>query len=419
MIASVALFIYQGYDELTRVSPYVNRFPPEVATQLRRALYFTEVTLDPARALEEYKLALKVAIEKGLHPYSDEVVGIKIQVAAMLEKAGLIKPSIDVLERTKKNSLEWIKMSREQASTAGPADYKEEARKRKKALAEAAVARGEAVTVPAKTGDIMVTDEDVQDTRKRMEDFARYEERQRGVNLKRVVGIELKLAELYASDHIQEDKKAEECQIAAVELCLKELQRRQALGLPIGGGRWIDSEAWLTLTEMATALVELASGYIEKGSYGLALPLYLRALDFICQEEDGSPTCKQVELLNGVSTAMAGQAQMLPSLAKAGERRQQQLSSPATPSRENIINAAKQWAQKALDVASTIKPPVRDEGCDSSCVAATYNLGELAMMANQRNEATKRYREAESLARATGFEDGVTRAQAALKRMRS
>ena len=63
---------------------------------------------------------------------------------------------------------------------------------------------------------------------------AEYEIRQRDKALKKVIGIQMKLGELYASDHIQEDKKAEEAQVAAVELCLKEMHRRQRLGLPVG-----------------------------------------------------------------------------------------------------------------------------------------------------------------------------------------
>lgn len=404
-IASVGFFGYLIYDQKTRVAPNMNRYPPPVANKLRRALYFTEIKLEPVRALNEYKEALKVAIEMGLHPFSDEVVGIKIQVAGMLETAGLIKPSIDVLERTKKDSLQWIELSRKRAATE-QINVAEEARKRKRALAEVA---GQV------TGAIHITDEDIVEIRKKIEEFAEFEERQRDRILKKVVGIQLKLGDLYASDYIQDDKKAEEAQVAAVELCLKELMRRQSLGLPVGIGESADSEAWLSLTEMGAAFVELASRYNEKGRYNLALPLYLRALDLIRLDEGDSPSCRQVDLLNGISTAMAGQAQMLQpprSPEKQGPPGQE------TASREYFINAAKQWAQKSLDVASTIKPPVRDELCDTSCVAATYNLGELAELAGQRDEASRRYKEAESLAQAIGFDDGVSVAREALKRIR-
>ena len=416
-VTSLSYLLYLGYAQRTRVAPTLHSYPPEVANILRRAVFFTEIRLDPSAALEEYRNALKVAIEMGLHPFSDEVVGIKIQVASMLEKAGLIGTSIEVLERTKNESLDWIEKSTKMASAPPEVDYEELARKRKTALAEAtAAAKGEEVTLPKSSdGTIEVTDEEVEYIRKRAKEFFKFEERQRDRMLKKVIGIQLKLGELYMNDHIQDDQKSEAALVAAVELCLKELHRRQTLGLPVGIHESADPEAWLNLTEMATAFVELGSVYNGRGKHTLALPLYLRALDFI-REEEASPTCKQVELLNDISSAMAGQAQLLP-VGKQQQKKKQQ--SEAIPSREDVIKAAKQWAQKALDVASTVKPPIRDEICDSSCVAATYNLGELAEMAGQQGEATKRYREAESLAHSIGFEEGIIMAQTALERMRS
>lgn len=64
-------------------------------------MYYTEVDLSPPKALQAYKEALRIGIEMGMHPFSDEVVGIKIQVAMMLERAGLAKAAVEVLERTK------------------------------------------------------------------------------------------------------------------------------------------------------------------------------------------------------------------------------------------------------------------------------------------------------------------------------
>ncbi|KAE8144924.1 hypothetical protein BDV25DRAFT_165775 [Aspergillus avenaceus] len=382
VVGATALFAYIAYTEYVYVAPQYHKFPPPVAQSLRTAVYYTEVDLNPPKALEAYKLALRMAVEMGMHPFSDEVLGIKLQVAMMLEKAGLVNPAVDVLERTKREALNWV----------------EEGRKRA-ALREKEVAAGE-----HKQETVQVADEEVLEVQRRMQELEEYEERQRNKTLKKAIGIEMKLAELYSSDYVQDEKKAETAQVAAVELCLKELNRRQSLGLPVGVNATED-DSWMTPAEIATALSDLAVMYANQEKYALSMPLYLRALDFLRADEGDSPTCKQVVLLNNVASAMAEQAQKP---IKAADPKK---------AREHLIDAARQWAQKSLDVAARIAPPVRDEDCDTSCVVATYNLGELAELQGKPKEAAKLYREAKSLAHGLSFEDGEAMAEAALQRI--
>ena len=384
------LFAYIAYVEVTHVGPQYHKFPPPVAETLRTAVYYTEVDLNPPKALQAYKEALRIGMEMGMHPFSDEILGIKLQVAMMLEKAGLVKPAIEVLERTKVETLKWIDEGRNDIG-----------------LKSKEAAAGVDQMKMGEQDKVKIDDPEILEEQKRLKELEEFEDRQRNKALKKSVGIQMKLAELYSSDYIQDEKKAEDAQVAAVELSLKEMRRRQALGLPVGGASQDEnSDAWLNLTEMATALAELASTYTSQDKPELAMPLYLRALDLLRMDEGDNPTCKQVTLLNGVATAMAGNAQK--------PFRQQQQPVP----RDQTINAAKQWAEKAIDVAAKIQPPVRDEDCDLSCVAATYNLGELAELQNKREEAIKRYREAKSLATGLGFEDGVAMADSALKRLK-
>ena len=384
------LFAYIAYVEVTHVGPQYHKFPPPVAETLRTAVYYTEVDLNPPKALQAYKEALRIGMEMGMHPFSDEILGIKLQVAMMLEKAGLVKPAIEVLERTKVETLKWIDEGRNDIG-----------------LKSKEAAAGADQMKMGEQDKVKIDDPEILEEQKRLKELEEFEDRQRNKALKKSVGIQMKLAELYSSDYIQDEKKAEDAQVAAVELSLKEMRRRQALGLPVGGASQDEnSDAWLNLTEMATALAELASTYTSQDKPELAMPLYLRALDLLRMDEGDNPTCKQVTLLNGVATAMAGNAQK--------PFRQQQQPVP----RDQTINAAKQWAEKAIDVAAKIQPPVRDEDCDLSCVAATYNLGELAELQNKREEAIKRYREAKSLATGLGFEDGVAMADSALKRLK-
>ncbi|KAI9039938.1 TPR domain protein [Aspergillus affinis] len=374
------IFTYIAYTEFTTVGPQYHKFPPPVVQSLRTAVYYTEVDLNPPKALEAYKKALHIAVEMGMHPFSDEVVGIKLQVAMMLEKAGLAKPAVEVLERTKKEVLQWVEEGRKKEEE----DAKKGEKKEEVALE--------------------VTDPELLEEQRKMQEVEAYEHVQRDKALKKAVGIEMKLAELYSSDHIQEDAKGEAAQVAAVELCLEEMRRRQRLGLPVGGGSQ-DNDAWLNLTEIATALSDLASRYTDQDKHELAMPLYLRALDLLRVAEGDQPTCKQVVLLNDVASAMAGQAQKPIRAADSSAARNQ------------LVEAAKQWAQKSIEVAARIQPPVRDEDCDASCVAATYNLGELAELQNKPKDAEKFYKQAKSLAQGLRFEEGIAMADGALRRV--
>ncbi|KAJ5125465.1 hypothetical protein N7526_007642 [Penicillium atrosanguineum] len=360
LIGGLCLFTYISYVELTQVAPQYHNFPQPVAESLRSAIYYTEIDLNPIKALNSYKEALRRALDLGMHPFSDEVMGIKLQVALMLEKAGLVKASIEVLERTRTETMKWVEEGRAAETAADKKDTK-----------SPAPAKATPDNVQIKEGAIQEAEEEL----KKMQAF---ETRQRDKALKKVVGMEMKLAELYSSDHIQEDKKAEAAQVAAVELCLKEMHRRQKLGLPVGGGSGdANSDAWLNMTEIATALAELASTYTAKDRHELAMPF-----------------------------AMVGQVQ-LPTSPRAEKQ---------AISREQTVEAARLWAQKSLDVAARIQPPVRDEECDITCVVATYNLGELAELQDKHDVAKQRYIEARSLASGMGYEDGVAMADAALKR---
>lgn len=398
VLGGVATFAYISYVELTQVAPQYSKFPRPVADALRTGVYYTEINLNAPKALKAYKAALRMALEMGMHPFSDEVMGIKLQVAMMLEKAGLMKPAIEVLERTKTEALEWVEGLETETAVADP--LKED---------------------KSTPSNIQIDDTVLQDAEKDLKETREFEARQRTKTLQKVIGIEMKLAELYSSDHIQEDQKAEAAQVAAVELCLKEMHRRQKLGLPVGGGGssdGSDGDTWLSLPEIATALTELATTYSAKERHELSMPLYMRALEMVRVTEGDSPSCKQVVLLNDVASAMAGQAQRPTASSPGWQRKQQQQQQQQQPvPREQIIEAARQWAQKALDVAARIQPPVRDEECDVTCVVATYNLGELAELQNKPDAARQLYIEAKSLAKGLEYEEGIAMTDAALKRV--
>ena len=388
-VSGIVAFAYISYVELTRVGPQYHKFPQPVADRLRTAVYYTEIDLNPAKALKAYKEALRIAVEWGMHPFSDEIIGIKLQVAMMLEKSGLMKPAIEILERTKKEVLRWIDEGRKSDSSNASKLKPEEAK-------TPADAQGKAA------------DDLPMDPAERARRLQAWEARQRDRALKRVVGIQMKLAELYSSEYIQDEEKAEFARVSAVEICMKEMARRKSLGMPMGGvPNGDDWESWLTTTEMATALAELGDTYLAKEQHNLALPLFMVALELIREDEGKDPTCKQVVLLNNVSGAIAGQAQ----IGAARSLYQKSFS------REEMIESAEAWAVKSLQVAARIKPPMRDKECDVTCVAARYNLGELAELQNKPGRAKKRYTEARALAKELGLEEAFAMADEALKRL--
>src|SRR5690606_15664519 len=76
------VYIYYAYFN----APQFTRYPEPIARALRKALYFSNHDPDPQRALKYYKEALELCDQEGLDHFSDDVMGIKIQVAAWLEK---------------------------------------------------------------------------------------------------------------------------------------------------------------------------------------------------------------------------------------------------------------------------------------------------------------------------------------------
>jgi hypothetical protein len=88
------------------------------------------------------------------------------------------------------------------------------------------------------------------------------------------------------------------------------------------------------------------------------------------------------------------------------------------PPRALLIEQAREWATKALALASSVKPPERDAECDMGCAVATHNLGEFFEIEGKIVEARQKYEEAASLAKSISFADGQTAARAGLKRLK-
>ncbi len=159
-------------------------YPEPVAVKLRRALYYTNIDPQPKNALKYYRQALEVADELGLDPFSEEMLGVKIQVAFFYEKIHQYQGAIDVLEVVRRDCLMWIER------------------------------------LGGKEGN----------------------EGKRTRVLGKTVAVSVKLAELYANVYVADREAAEEKLVWAVTALLREQKRREDEGVRDGEGEWMTNE---------------------------------------------------------------------------------------------------------------------------------------------------------------------------------
>ncbi|PGH30954.1 hypothetical protein GX50_06264 [[Emmonsia] crescens] len=385
VMGTAGLVIYMIYDRVTRVNPYLNRFPPEVAAPLRKALHHSEIRPDPVLALQMFREALVVAEHVQMHPFSDEVLGIRIAAAEMLEKNGLIKASIDMLEKTLADCKEWVASGRRR---------------------QMIIDKQRAHKTPVEP-----VDPEIAEAEKKAREKEGMEAKLRDQVMKKVIGIKVKLADLYSSNSVQDMDKAENSLIGAVTESAGEVRRRKELNLPVSRD---EGDDYVNLTEIAASCNDLADLYVKKGKNHLAATLYIQSLGLIKEEEGQSTTCAQVVLLNNIASQMAEEAQK-----STGKLASIPRSDGPPISRPELLDAAAEWAKKALDVAAHITPPVRNEECDQSCQVALYNLGEIAQMQKKFAEARKYYEQARELATRLQFEEGIEVTNDALKRLQN
>jgi tetratricopeptide (TPR) repeat protein len=354
----VAVFYVNYYYQVYIIGAYHN-YPEEVAKKLRRAIFYHHTDLQPKQALKYYRQAIEVAEEIPMDPMSDEIMGVKIEVAALFEKCLVWTKAIEVLERISADNLRWI--------------------------------------------DTFGDREDLKSKRTRV--------------LKRTVAINLKLAEYYSNPAIWDRETAEKKLTWALEATLKESQRRQALGL--SAEELEEKEGpWFSLDEQGATCEQLASHYSEKDQHYLAVPLLLQALNL-----KSTTDCHSVVLMSNLASSLAQQSPRAARAAQAyaESRSITTPGAPTGPvaTRETMIQNARMWSEKAIKLSGDLSAPVRDDECDVGCVVATHNLGELAEMLGEKDVARKRYEEALSLARAIGFDEGVENTSERLRALKS
>lgn len=344
LIAAAVSLTALGYvaaNEYYHVGPQYAAFPPEVEQHLRRAIRFSEIQFNPEKSFRSFTEALTAAEAHGMDQFSDEVLGIHIRLTAMLEKAGKAKSAIEILERISGDCLSWV------------SDYDQNASQK---LQESSTAPSDATTVHHESSA-----EAAGDRRARL--------------FHKAIECKVKAAELYESDYIQNTNTAKDTLSDTFTLVVKESQRT---GMDVPQG--------MTKSEVGAIADQLALLHLQSKQPQLAAPLLLFALNNLRQDEP-SPTCKQITVMSNLAIALVSMKHFIPD---------------APP---RMIEDAKQWAEKAIEVAAHIQPPVRDNECDRSCVAATFNLAQIERTLGNEDRARKKYQEALSLAKAAGINE--------------
>ncbi len=216
------------------------RYPPPVAKHLRRALYFSNYAPDPQRALKNYRLALEQCDALGLDPFSDDVLGIRIQLAAWLEQVHSYDAAVKVLELLLADCRRWVEQMEKSAGTAAAAPLPSDGGLSPRLPPP--VLTGRVAAAAAKDGTTPQAEtETVWGRRSRI--------------LRKAIGISMKLGELYADEHVRNTDLAHERLLWSVDTALAEFQRRGTSGTKDGEGEWMSPK------EMGAALECESSGH--------------------------------------------------------------------------------------------------------------------------------------------------------------
>ena len=173
--------------------------------------------------------------------FSDEVLGIKIKLSALMQNIGDVQRAIEVLEIIQRDCGEWM----EDLGRGG----KDENRERRTSV------------------------------------------------LKKMVGISVRIGELYADERVGNQEAAEEKLVWAVTTVLRERERREREAVKEGEGEWLSGEEIGAALEckvpfgvarfcvkslmMVVVRVALGSHYEARNQHFLAAPLFLQAVALI------------------------------------------------------------------------------------------------------------------------------------------
>ena len=200
ILISSAGILYSTYAYNTHVIAQFAAYPEPVAVKLRRALFYSSIEVSAKDAMRYFREALVLCMQHGMSPMSDEVMGIRLRMAAFLEEQQHYGKAAELLEMVRGEALRWLE---EQRWDGVEGNLEAGARPRK----------------------------------------------ERTRVLGKLVGICMKLGELYAGEYVKEREMAEERLVEAVEIVLKEKKRRTDERV-----KEEDEGSWMSDTEIVAAL---------------------------------------------------------------------------------------------------------------------------------------------------------------------
>ncbi|OLN85865.1 hypothetical protein CCHL11_05396 [Colletotrichum chlorophyti] len=381
-LAGVSIYIIKLYFDYFQARQFT-KYPPPIAKSLRRALYYTNISPDANLARKYYKQALEQCNELQMDPFSDDVLGIRIQTAAWLEKIGNYQGAITVLDSVMKDCIRWVEWF-EKSVADGTVDKS---------------GKPPAVEVLSQDQRPTVVDEE--------ETIPENLWRKRTRLLAKAVGTSTKLGALYSDEHVLEPENAQARLTWAVETALSESRRRHKEGVKKDEGPWMSPE------EIGGAMESLAQHYESKSQFHLAVPLYFQALR-LCANP-----CHRVTIMNNLAVAFA-QHPIQPSLEVIpnAPSTSNVLVNPEMPTdRAGFLDAAKNWARNAYSHSRDVKGDERTEECDEACAVALTNMGDIAALLGKKEDARRRFQQAIEMSKRIGFGPGVAQAEAGLQKL--
>ncbi|CRG87426.1 hypothetical protein PISL3812_04443 [Talaromyces islandicus] len=368
VVGAGAFFIYAFYFQTMEINTRMSRFPQPVAKELRKALYFTEVNMEPQKAIEHYRAALRLSHELGMHPYSDEVIGIKLQAADMYVRAGFHKQAVHLLSRTASEAMQWVNRSRRRLSAGTPG----------KELSKNSEPNIQEIFGPP------------------VEDYEMEYELTTRV-IKKLIGIYLLTADILEDEHLKDPFEAFASRRAALSTLAQEIKNREQRGLPPTATPE-EGDSWVSAEEASHTMSDVGSTWLRAGRPEKALELLMPAVAILRQVEGRDITCRQVVLLSNIAAAMFDH-----------RHSEEDVAAKKIPqnSVEKQMKSSRDWALKALEVSNLVKEDYRDDECDMGCAAAADVLSAIAEWQGADEEARKWLLEEKRYCESAQFAEGI------------
>lgn len=331
--------------------------------------------------------------EHGLDPFSDEVLGIRIQTSQWLQMIGNFTGCLQVLESVLADCNKWIAVMEQSAKDGKVSNDGRLITPSLEIPGAPAPNDSEKQPATSKSGDDeSFVPESLWHKRRRL--------------LTKAVGSAIKLGELYADEHVLDPDNSQKNLIWAVETALKEFRRRKTDGVKPGEGDWLTPE------EMGGAMESLGRDYERKSQFHLAIPLFFQALR-LCDTP-----CHRPVIMNNLAASFAQHPIFVPSTLAESSDVTKELHDPAMPAtRKECLEAAQNWAKNAYTHARDVKGDERTPECDEACAVALCNWGDVAAMLGNKDLARKKYNQCIDMANKSDFPQAAKQAREGLSKL--